>query len=148
MPIQPARQVHRPDAGCNRQYQLRSHEWQQRCSRFPHLLRLDRQHNDIGLHDPVVDPVRRTDAELLRQLRQRSGIRIDHVNIFFPARPPIKAVAMLPPPIKLIFKSFRIIPLSKNGGTDSYYGRALGYRRVHVRRHPHRQGIQSQPLRA
>src|ERR1700716_934295 len=70
--------------------------------------------------------------------------------VSLPARPPINAVAILPPPIKLIFKlvsmTFCIIPFSKNCSSHPNHSSAFGNRRRHVGRHSHRQGVQCEPL--
>src|SRR5437879_4148576 len=85
--------------------------------------------------------------------------------------PPINASAMLPPPMNMIFMTryplasdfftggrgfLRSVlpvpirgsdlPFSKNRGAHAHDGRALGDRRLEVGRHPHRQGVEGEPL--
>ncbi len=46
-----------------------------------HLLRLDRQHDDIAARDLGTNLLCGSHAKLLLQLLQRIGIEIDHVNV-------------------------------------------------------------------
>src|SRR5213595_524085 len=75
---------------------------------------------------------------------------------FAPAaiRPPIRAVAMLPPPMNtvlaaLVFTSHdAFLPRAENRGPQTYFRRALRDRGLDVGRHAHRQRVHRQAGRA
>src|SRR5256886_17303535 len=55
--------------------------------------------------------------------------------------PPISASAMFPPPMNVILMTDSASPFAKNRRAHPYQCRALGDRRLEVRRHPHRERI-------
>ena len=78
---QPARQVRNADARRDRQQQLPAQLRRQAGGHVAHLLRLHRQHHHVAVRHLRADAGRRADAILLRQARQRLGVRVDHVQV-------------------------------------------------------------------
>ena len=135
--------------------------------RVPHLLRLDREDDEIDAGDRRGVALRmnagagKARRQLVALRRIGSTTRSSAARAPRASMPPTRAGAMLPPPMKRVgdkagFSALRAAksrfascrPRAEHRRADAHHRRAFGDRRLEVVRHPHRQRVERQPGRA